>query len=137
MISGLAPGKPALMDIVGKSTCGSGATGNKRNATAPDRNTAMTRSVVATGRLMNGSEIFIGQNNFKWQKAKGKCKTTEIAPSALCHSISPHGILVVRALPFVVATAFDKMARNCSDSSRIADRRLLGMISALASNRSQ
>ncbi len=29
MVSGLAPGKPALTEMVGKSTCGSGETGSK------------------------------------------------------------------------------------------------------------
>src|SRR6266699_3239237 len=33
MVSGLAPGKPAPTAMVGKSTCGSGATGKKRNDT--------------------------------------------------------------------------------------------------------
>jgi hypothetical protein len=59
MISGLAPGKPAPTEMVGKSTCGNGDTGNKRKATAPDKKIAMTRSVVATGRRMNGSEMFM------------------------------------------------------------------------------
>jgi hypothetical protein len=35
MVSGLAPGKPACTEIVGKSTCGRGDTGKIRNATAP------------------------------------------------------------------------------------------------------
>jgi hypothetical protein len=86
MFSGLAPGKPAPTEMVGKSTCGSGDTGNKRKATAPAKNTAMTRSVVATGRFMNGSEMFIGQNNFQWQKANGKVPTRfVILTLAICH----------------------------------------------------
>src|SRR5271156_1005870 len=40
MVSGLAPGKPAPTPIVGKSTCGNGATGKRRKATAPDRKIA-------------------------------------------------------------------------------------------------
>jgi hypothetical protein len=59
IISGLAPGKPADTDIVGKSTWGNGDTGSKRKATAPAKNTATTRSVVATGRRMKGSEMFM------------------------------------------------------------------------------
>jgi len=58
-VSGLAPGKPALTEMVGKSTCGSGETGSKRYAAAPAKVIATTRSVVATGFRMNGSEIFI------------------------------------------------------------------------------
>jgi hypothetical protein len=56
MVSGLAPGKLAPIEIVGKSTCGSGATGKKLNATAPERKIAMVMSDVATGRRMNGAE---------------------------------------------------------------------------------
>jgi hypothetical protein len=59
MISGLAPGKPAETDTVGKSTWGRGDTGSRRKATAPARNTAMTRSVVAIGRRMKGCEMFM------------------------------------------------------------------------------
>src|SRR2546421_9250008 len=56
IVSGLAPGKPAPTPMVGKSTCGSGATGKKRNATAPERKIAMVISDVATGRRMKGEE---------------------------------------------------------------------------------
>src|SRR6476646_5745457 len=56
MVSGLAPGRPAPTPIVGKSTCGNGATGRKRNATAPERKMAKVSSDVATGRRMNGAE---------------------------------------------------------------------------------
>jgi hypothetical protein len=69
------------MDMVGKSICGSGETGNKRKATAPAKNTAMTRSVVATGRRMNGSEMFIGQSNCKWQKVTSQ----DHLPFDFCH----------------------------------------------------
>ena len=60
MVSGLAPGKPALTEMVGNSTCGRGDTGSSRYAAAPARVIATTRSVVATGFRMKGSEIFIG-----------------------------------------------------------------------------
>ena len=59
IVSGLAPGRPALTEIVGKSTCGSGDTGKSRNATAPASATAVDKSVVATGLRINGSEIFM------------------------------------------------------------------------------
>src|SRR5271170_2262759 len=59
MISGLAPGKEADTDIVGKSTCGSGDTGSTLNAERPDNTTPVVRSVVAMGRLMNGAEKFM------------------------------------------------------------------------------
>src|SRR5450755_2546351 len=56
MVSGLAPGKPAPTEMVGKSTCGSGATGKNLKATAPERKIAKVISEVATGRRMNGAE---------------------------------------------------------------------------------
>src|ERR1019366_7377969 len=58
MISGLAPGKDAEADMVGKSTCGNGDTGSTRKAEAPDNTKAAVRSVVAMGRLMKGAEKF-------------------------------------------------------------------------------
>ena len=73
MVSGLAPGKPADTETVGKSTWGSGDTGRSRKATAPAKVMAMTRSVVATGLRMKGSEIFmvkeIQMANSKWQNS--------------------------------------------------------------------
>src|SRR5882672_2227641 len=56
IVSGLAPGRFAPTPIVGKSTCGRGATGKKRNATIPERRIATVISDVATGRRMNGAE---------------------------------------------------------------------------------
>src|SRR5260370_813391 len=56
MVSGLAPGRFAPTEMVGKSTCGNGATGKKRNATRPERRIANVISEVATGRRMNGTE---------------------------------------------------------------------------------
>jgi hypothetical protein len=58
MVSGLAPGRFAPTEIVGKSTWGSGETGRKRKATMPDRSIANVMSDVATGRRMNGTEKF-------------------------------------------------------------------------------
>jgi hypothetical protein len=59
MISGAAPGRLAATETVGKSTCGSEETGSTRNATAPASVIAMVRSVVATGRWINGEEMLI------------------------------------------------------------------------------
>src|SRR6202167_5959301 len=59
IISALPPGRLALTDIVGKSTSGRGATGSTSNAIAPARATVTVSSVVATGRRMNGAEIFM------------------------------------------------------------------------------
>ena len=60
MVSGLAPGRLAETWMVGKSTCGSGATGNSGNAAAPIKKSASASSVVPMGRLMKAAEIFIG-----------------------------------------------------------------------------
>src|SRR5580658_9964585 len=59
MICALAPGRLALTDTVGKSTCGSGATGSTMKAIAPAMATATVSRVVATGRLMKGAEMFM------------------------------------------------------------------------------
>ena len=56
MVSGLAPGRLAYTLMVGKSTCGNGATGRNRKATAPASKIASEMSEVATGRRMNGAE---------------------------------------------------------------------------------
>jgi hypothetical protein len=44
---------------VGKSTCGRGATGRKRKATAPERKIAIVMRAVATGRRIKGAEKFV------------------------------------------------------------------------------
>src|SRR5271156_6931090 len=49
MISGLAPGKDADTETVGKSTCGNGETGSTLNAAIPDRAIAAVSRVVAMG----------------------------------------------------------------------------------------
>src|SRR5580692_12439934 len=58
MISALAPGKLALTEMVGKSTCGRGETGRTSKAIAPAMAMAIVSSVVATGRWMKGSDTF-------------------------------------------------------------------------------
>src|SRR5450631_1051378 len=56
MVSGLAPGRPAPTPMVGKSTSGRDATGNRLYATEPARSSARLNSEVATGRRMNGAD---------------------------------------------------------------------------------
>src|SRR5208337_1919296 len=73
MVSGLAPGKPADTETVGKSTWGSGDTGRSRKATAPAKVMEMRRRGVAAAVGIKGSEIPIARQsrkNFKRQKAK-------------------------------------------------------------------
>jgi len=59
MMSALAPGSTAAIEIVGKSTSGNGATGNTLKAMAPAITIAIVRSVVATGRRMNVLDGFM------------------------------------------------------------------------------
>src|SRR6202790_4357934 len=59
MVSGLAPGNDAPTEMVGKSTCGSGATGRNGNTTRPSRNIPPINREVAIGRRTNGSEILM------------------------------------------------------------------------------
>ena len=58
IVSGLAPASVAVTWTVGKSTCGSGATGSSGNAATPINASAPISSDVATGRLILGSERF-------------------------------------------------------------------------------
>ncbi len=60
MVSGLAPGRAAETEMVGKSTCGRGETGSNWKATAPERAMATVSSVVATGLRMKISETIHG-----------------------------------------------------------------------------
>src|SRR5579863_7071584 len=62
IVAGLAPGKDALTEMVGNSTSGSGETGSRRYAVTPARVMAATRSVVAIGLRMNGSEMFMAHS---------------------------------------------------------------------------
>ena len=59
MISALPPGKLALTEMVGKSTCGRGDTGKTLYARTPANAIPTVISVVATGRRMNGAEMFM------------------------------------------------------------------------------
>ncbi len=59
MVSGSAPGRLALTEMVGKSTWGRGETGKNRKARMPARARPTVSSVVATGRLMKGAEMFM------------------------------------------------------------------------------
>ncbi len=60
IVSGSAPGRLAETEMVGNSTCGSGATGRLMYPSAPAMSTAALSSEVATGRRMNGAEKLIG-----------------------------------------------------------------------------
>src|SRR5215475_44049 len=59
IVSGLAPGRLAFTEIVGKSTYVNGDTGNNPKATPPARATAIDSNVVAMGPRTNGSDKFM------------------------------------------------------------------------------
>ena len=59
IVSGLAPGSAAVTWIVGKSTFGRSDTGSKRYPTMPKNRMPSITRVVATGRRMKTSEIFM------------------------------------------------------------------------------
>ncbi len=59
IVSGSAPGSCVVTWIVGKSTCGSGATGRNRKPRMPPNKTATPRSEVAIGLEMKSDETFI------------------------------------------------------------------------------
>jgi hypothetical protein len=58
IVSGLAPGRLALTEITGYSTCGIGETGSRVKAINPASTTPIISNVVATGRLMKMAEGF-------------------------------------------------------------------------------
>jgi len=58
IVDGLAPGRFACTMIVGKSTCGSGATGSMKNAPTPASISPIVSRIVPTGRRMKGAEMF-------------------------------------------------------------------------------
>ncbi len=62
MVSALAPVQVVVIWMVGKSTCGSGATGRDGNATMPTKAKAAINSVVAIGRRMKGSDRFTSRS---------------------------------------------------------------------------
>src|SRR5258705_12726855 len=70
MISALAPGRLALTEMVGKSTCGKGETGRKLKAMAPAMAMATVSSAVATGRWMNGAETFMRAPRYRVARQK-------------------------------------------------------------------
>ena len=59
MVSGLAPGSCAVTRMVGKSTCGSGATGSNGKTTSPTSKMPPISSEVAIGRRTKGSEMLM------------------------------------------------------------------------------
>src|SRR5438876_5228548 len=58
MVSGLAPGRLAKTEMVGKSTVGMSLTGRARYATTPNKAMASISRLVAIGRRMKIAEMF-------------------------------------------------------------------------------
>src|SRR5450631_4105984 len=82
IVSALAPCHVALTWIVGKSTCGSGATGRNGNDAMPTNAIAAISKVVATGRRMNGSEIFMRRSRFRrWRDGDGRVVLQLVLPA--------------------------------------------------------
>ena len=65
IVSGLAPGMPALTLMVGKSIVGRSLTGSWRYAIAPNTMTPSMMSVVVTGRLMNSADTFMASPSLR------------------------------------------------------------------------
>src|SRR5439155_7679186 len=82
IVSGLAPGIWANTEIVGKSTCGSGATGSLKNANIPASASPIVSRVVATGRSMNGVDRFTAYSR---QGPSRRALGVEHASEALPH----------------------------------------------------
>src|ERR1700674_3093290 len=59
MVCGSAPGRPALTETAGESILGSSLTGNATYATMPKMAIAAINKLVAIGRRMKGSQMFI------------------------------------------------------------------------------
>src|SRR5690348_285195 len=59
IVSGLAPGMFALTEMIGRSICGSDATGSTKNAAMPASATPAVRRTVPIGRTTNGRERFM------------------------------------------------------------------------------
>jgi hypothetical protein len=59
MISALAPGRLALTEMVGKSTCGSGDTGSTLNAIAPGKRDRHRQQRGGDRPWMKGAEMFM------------------------------------------------------------------------------
>src|SRR6516162_6644561 len=64
MVSGLAPGRLAVISRVGKSTFGRSLTGKPRYATVPNRAIAPISRLVAIGRSIKVWEMFIRASLF-------------------------------------------------------------------------
>jgi hypothetical protein len=77
IISGLAPGRPALTCMVGKSTFGRSLTGSVRYATIPKTTIPSMTSVVMTGRRMKSSVMFM-TSAFSASALIGACGTYPI-----------------------------------------------------------
>src|SRR5471032_712274 len=75
-VVGSAPGNEVLTLMVGKSTSGSGATGNRLKANTPNNASPAASNVVAIGRWINGALRFIA--SFQRHRA-----TAETLPQAV------------------------------------------------------
>src|ERR1700722_7015620 len=95
MVSALAPASDVVTWMVGKSTCGNGATGRNGKAAMPTKAKADINRQVAIGRRMNGS------GKFKWGSPRGRARGGGDSPRRvglqLVLSVGPHAVTVVQA----------------------------------------
>jgi hypothetical protein len=77
MVSALAPCSVASTRMVGKSTCGRGATGKNGYETSPTKPTAAISRAVAMGRRMNGSDMFMARSRLASDGAGAPTATAE------------------------------------------------------------
>src|SRR6185312_10425263 len=82
IVSGLAPGNPAPTLITGYSTWGIGATGRRKYARMPAINNPIANNEVATGRRINGAEMFISQHS----KGLVQCGLPKLPKSGNCQN---------------------------------------------------
>src|SRR5271155_5133796 len=68
MVSGLAPAIVADTKIAGMFTSGIGETGRRKNATNPASANPIVTRVVAMGRVMKGSEMFMARQCPQWAR---------------------------------------------------------------------
>src|ERR1700694_4501447 len=69
MVSGLAPGRPAVTLIVGKSTFGRSLTGSDRYERMPNPRMPPITSVVVTARRMKNSGMVIVRRLLHWESS--------------------------------------------------------------------
>src|SRR5215475_959853 len=90
IVSGLAPGKVAVIWIVGKSTAGNAATDSSRYPKMPNTISDAVIKVVITGRRMHVSEMFMSHSGL----ALTHCHARPVHQQQM--SVSHHHVAVAK-----------------------------------------